>query len=176
MATTKLLWNTTWRGGAWGLLGGTTLGTAYGAIFANGLFLFGLAHAPFNLQLDDIPRAFAAILILARIGAVMGALFGVPVGTAVGLLNGLLVGLITRVFFFPLRDARTYRRVIAMASAAFTGVASWLGFFAIMLFYANREKANIGVLAVSVLIPALIAGVGAGLLSRMLSRWYEQHA
>jgi hypothetical protein len=159
-----------------GLLGGTMLGTAYGAVFANALFLFGLAaQSPFNLQLDDSPRAFVAIAILALIGAVMGALFGVPTGFVVGVLNGLLIGIATRAFFFPLRDARTYRRVIAAASASFTGIASWFGFLAIMLFYANREKANVPMLAVIVLIPALIAGVGAGLLSRMFSRWHEQH-
>ncbi len=176
MTTGRLLWGMTWRGGAWGLLGGTMLGTAYGAVLANALFLSGLAQAPFNPQLDDIPRALVAIVILALIGAVMGALFGVPTGLLVGSLNGLLVGILTRAFFFPRRDARTYRRVIATASALFTAIASWLGFLAIMLFYANREKANVPILAVGVLIPALIAGVGAGFLSRIISHWYEQHA
>ncbi|MCI0475567.1 MAG: hypothetical protein L0Y55_04920 [Anaerolineales bacterium] len=176
MSTIKLLWNTTWRGGAWGLLGGTMLGTAYGAIFANALFLFGLAQAPFDLRGDDIPRAFAAILVLALIGAVMGALFGVPTGFVVGALNGLLIGIITRAFFFPLRDARTYRRVIAVVSALFTVIASWLGFLVIMLFYANREKANVEVLAVGVLIPALIAGIVAALISRVIAWWYEKES
>ena len=176
MTTARLLWGMTWRGGAWGLLGGTMLGTAYGAIFANVLFLFGLAaQAPFNLQLDDIPRALVATLVLALIGAIMGALFGVPTGFAVGALNGLLIGIITRVLFFPRRDARTYHRVIATASALFTAIASWLGFLAIMLFYANREKANVGTLAVGVLIPALIAGVSAGFMSRMITHWYESN-
>lgn len=170
MSTIKLFWNTTWRGGAWGLLAGTMLGTAYGAIFANALFLFGLAQAPLDLRADDIPRALGAILVLALIGAVMGALFGVPTGLIVGSLNGLLVGVLTRAFFFPPRDARTYRRVIALASALFTVIASWLGFLAIMLFYANREKANVPMLAVIVLIPALIAGIAAALISRVIAR------
>jgi hypothetical protein len=174
MSTITLLWNTTWRGGALGLLAGTMLGTTYGAIFANALFLFGLAQTPFDLRADDIPRALGAIVILALIGAVMGALFGVPTGLLVGSLNGLLVGLITRAFFFPPRDARTYRRVIAMTSALFTAIASWVGFLAIMLFYANREKANVPMLAVIAVIPALIAGIAAAFISRVIARGYEK--
>lgn len=175
MTTVKLLFGTTWRGAAWGLLGGTMLGTAYGAIFANVLFAFGLAaQAPFEIKLDDIPRAIAGVLILALIGSVMGALFGVPTGFIVGLLDGLLVGIVTRLFFFPLRDAKTYRRVIAIVCAVFTTMASWLGFFAIMLFYANREKANVPALALAVTLPALIAGIASAFISRVIARWYVE--
>ncbi|MBI5302584.1 MAG: hypothetical protein HY868_10635 [Chloroflexi bacterium] len=177
MTTIKLLFGTTWRGGAWGLLGGTMLGTAYGAIFANVLFAFGLAaQAPFDLQRDDIPRAIVAVLVLALIGSVMGALFGVPTGLVVGLLDGLLIGIVTRVFFFPLKDAKTYRRVIAITCAVFTTIAAWLGFFAIMLFYADRDKANVGTLALAVTLPALIAGVASAFISRVIARWYEQES
>ena len=177
MTTARLLWGITWRGGACRLLAGTMLGTAYGAISANVLFLPGLeAQAPFNPQRDDIPRAIIVTLFLAVVGAITGALFGVPTGFVVGLSNGLLIGIPTRAFFFTRRDARAYHRVIAAASALFTGIAAWLGFLAIMLFYANREKANVGALAVIVLIPALIAGVGAGFLSQVITRRYEQHA
>lgn len=173
MSTRKLLWGMTWRGGALGLLGGTMLGTAYGAIFANALLLARLAQEWQTLSAENFVPGLAAVLLLALIGAVMGALFGVPTGLLVGALNGLLVGVLTRAFFFPPRDARTYRRVIALASALFTGIASWIGFLAIMLFYANREKADVPMLAVIVLIPALIAGVAAAFISRVIARWYE---
>jgi hypothetical protein len=149
----------------------------YGAIFANVMFFSGLfAEIPIAFESSDALRVGIVVPFLALIGAVMGALFGVPTGFAVGAMNGLLIGIITRAFFFSLRNARTYRRVIAVVSALFTSIASWLGFLAIMLFYANRDKANVGVLAVGVLIPALIAGVGAGLISRVIARWYEQYA
>jgi hypothetical protein len=177
MTTPKLLWGTPWRGGAWGLLAGTMLGVAYGAVFANVLFFSGLfAQMPTAFESSDALRVGVVIPFLALIGAVMGALFGVPTGLFVGLLNGLLVGILTRAFFFPPRDARAYRRMIATASALFTSIASWLGFLAIMLSYANRDKANVPLLAAIVLIPALIAGVSAGLLSRILSRWYEKES
>ena len=175
--TGKLILGMLWRGGAFGLLAGTMLGTAYGALFANILLFFGmLTQSSAEFQSDDIPRAIIAVLFLALIGAVMGALFGVPTGFAVGLLNGLLIGGITRVFFFPLHDARTYRRVIALISAVFTAIASWLGFFAIMFFYANREKANVPVLAAIVIIPALIAGIAAAFISQIGVRWYERES
>jgi len=177
MTTARWLWGMTWRGGAWGLLAGTMLGTAYGAVFANGLFFFGLlSQAPAEFHGEDVPRAIVAVLLLALIGSVMGALFGVPTGFVVGLLNGLLLGIVTRAFFYPLRDARTYRRVIALISVGFTAIASWLGFFAIMLFYANTEKANVPVLAIGVIIPALIAGIAAGFISQMGARWYERES
>ncbi len=146
-----------------------------GAVFANGLFFFSLlSQAPAEFHVEDAPRAIVAVLLLALIGSVMGALFGVPTGFIVGLLNGLLLGIATRTFFYPLRDAQTYRRVIGLISVGFTTVASWLGFFAIMLFDANTEKANVPVLAMGVLIPALIAGIAAVFLSRVIARWYKR--
>lgn len=177
MTTARLLWGMTWRGGALGLLAGTMLGTAYGAVFANSLFFFGLlAQAPAEFQSGDAPRAIFAVLFLALIGSVMGALFGVPTGFIAGLLNGLLIGLMTRIFFYPLRGAKTYRRMMALTSGVFTALASWLGFFATMLFYANIEKANVPVLAALVVIPALIAGIAAAFISQMGARWYEKES
>lgn len=172
--TGKIIFGMTWRGAAWGLLGGTMLGTAYGAIFANALLVFGLAQTTSPIEASDLPRALVGVLVLALIGSVMGALFGVPTGAIVGMLDGLLVGIITRVFFFPLREAKNYRRVTAMVSVMFTGIASWLCFFAIMLFYANREKANVGALAIAVTLPALIAGGASAFISRAIAGWYER--
>lgn len=175
MTTFKLLWSTTWRGGAWGLLAGTMLGTFYGAMFANSLFFFGLlAQAPGEFRRDNVSSALFAVLLLALIGGITGGIFGIPTGFVVGGLNGLLLGIITRAFFIPLRDAKTYRRVIMLTSAVFTAIASWLGFFTIMLFYANTEQANVPVLAALVVVPALLAGVAAAFISQIGARWYEK--
>ena len=92
----------------------------------------------------------------------------------VGIANGLLLGVMTRAFFYPLKNAQQYRRVVAGVSAIFTGVLAWLCFFSIMLFYANRAAADVAALAVIVAIPALIAGVGAGLTSRLIAQWYSK--
>ncbi|MBI5650114.1 MAG: hypothetical protein HZC40_06675 [Chloroflexi bacterium] len=174
MTTLKLLLGTTWRGGVFGLIAGTLGGATYGAIFANAIFLFRLAQEWSTLGAENFIPGIAVVLILAFIGSIMGALFGVPTGFIVGLLNGLLVGIVTRVFFFPLRDAKTFRRVIAMVSALFTGIASWFCFFAIILFYSNRDKADVPMLALIVTLPALIAGVASALISRAIAGWYEK--
>jgi eukaryotic-like serine/threonine-protein kinase len=175
VTTIKLLWGTTWRGGALGLLVGTLGGAAYGALFANGLLAWGLLAQPRALELKDLPAGIGAVVFLALIGAVIGALFGVPTGIVVGSANGLFLGILTRAFFYPLKNARVYRRTTAVVSALFTGVAAWLCFIAIMLFYADRNAANIGMLIGIVTLPALIAGVGAGLLSQLITRWYESN-
>lgn len=174
MTTTRLLFGTTWRGAAWGLLVGTFGGSAFGALFGNALvFGVGLLRQPADLSLSDIPTAIAAVGVLALIGSVMGALFGVPTGFVVGLLNGLLVGIVTRVLFFPLKNVRVYRIVIALMSMVFTMLTSWVGFMLIWILYANEDKANMAGLAVMSVLPALIAGVGAGLISQIGARWYE---
>ncbi len=172
MTTIKLLWGTTWRGGALGLLVGTLGGAAYGALFANGLLAWGLLAQPRALELKDLPAGIGAVVFLALIGAVVGALFGVPTGIVVGIANGLFLGILTRVFFYPPKNARAYRWTVAIVSTLFTAFTAWICFIGIILFYANRNAANFGVLIGIVTLPALIAGVGAGLLSRLITRWY----
>lgn len=177
MTTINLLFGTTWRGAAWGLLVGTFGGSAFGALFGNVLvFGVGLMRQPADLGLSDIPTAIAAVGVLALIGSVMGALFGVPTGFVVGLLNGLLVGIVTRIFFFPLKNVRAYRIVIALVSLIFTTLASWVGFMLIMILYAKQDKANFTGLGIFVALPALIAGIGAGLICQIGARWYEKES
>jgi len=129
---------------------------------------------PVAFESSDALRVGVAIPFLALIGAIMGGVFGIPTGAVVGVLNGLLLGIVTRAFFYPLRDVRTYRRVIAVTSAVCTTIASWLSFFAIMLLYVNEAKANLGGLAIFVVIPALIAGIAAAFISQIGARWYER--
>lgn len=177
MTTARLLWGMTWRGGALGLFAGTMLGTTYGALFANALLLVGLdRNGLFVLTPNQISGGLAAILVMALIGMVMGGLFGVPTGFIVGLLNGLFVGLITRLFFYPLQNARLYRWTIGIVSGLFVVLASLGGFLAIALFYANASRANVPVIAALLVIPALIAGIAAVFLSRVITRWYEKES
>jgi hypothetical protein len=177
MTVVKIMLGTTWRGAGLGLLAGALGGASYGAIFANVLFAFGImSQAPFEVKPQDVVGALAAVVIFGLIGSVMGALFGVPSGLVVGVTGGLLVGVLTRVFFYPLKNARQYRWVIAGTSGAFTGIVAWFCFFSIMLFYANKNAANVGGLAIIVIIPALIAGLGAGLMSRLIANWYESES
>lgn len=176
MTTLKLLLGTTWRGGAWGLLAGTFVGATFGALFANGLFLFGLAFEADKLTSKDMPASIVAILFLALIGAVVGALFGVPTGFVVGSMDGLLIGVLTRVLFYPLKNVRAYRWTIALVSALFTSIVSWVCFLGIALFYSNRNSANVGVLMLVFILPALVSGIAAGFISRLITHWYEKES
>lgn len=173
--TGKIIFGMGWRGVAWGLLGGTLLGAAYGAIFANAMFFIGLTtQAPAPPELKDALSAIAAVVVLALVGSVMGAMFGIPVGALVGLLDGLLMGIITRLFFFPLRDAKIYRRVMAWVCFVVTASASWGGFMLIWIFLSNQGRANFTVFSLISAIPALIAGVASVFISRLIAGWYER--
>lgn len=177
MKTSRLLFNATWRGSAWGLLVGTFVGATFGALFGN-VLVFGvelLKQRP-DPGLNDLPALIGAVALIALIGSVIGALFGVPTGFVVGVANGLLLGIVSRVFFYPLTDVRGYRWVIALISMAFTTLASWVGFMLIMLLYANQNKADFVGIAIFLIIPALIAGIIAGAVSQIGARWYEKES
>lgn len=177
MPTLSLIWNALWRGGAWGLLTGTLLGSVYGAIFGTVVYLFVvIAQDPARIPLDNLPRALLGMRLLPVIGSVVGALFGVPTGLIVGLIGGLLIGVLTRAFFYPLHDAARHRRATVIVSGIFTAAASWLCFVGIMVFYANRARANIPVLMLLVTIPALIAGAAGWLVAWHITRSYEHSA
>ncbi len=138
MMALRLVWGTTWRGGAWGLLVGTFAGATFGVLLAYVLEIGGgLLAQREPISLSDIPTLIAALAIFGILGAFMGALFGVPTGFVVGVANGLLLGIVSRIFFFPLTDIRGYRWVIGLISMAFTTLASWVGFMLIMFLYAN---------------------------------------
>jgi len=174
MKTARLLFGTIWRGAALGLLVGTFGGSAFGALFANGLFAFNMVLQADKISAQDAPAGIVAILFLALIGAVVGALFGVPTGFVVGIMDGLLIGVLTRVLFYPLKNVRVYRWTIAVVSAVFTSMVAWVCFLGIALFYSNRNSANVGALMLVFILPALIAGIVAGFISRLLTRWYEK--
>jgi len=177
MSTLKLLFNTVWRGGAWGLLMGSILSMSYGALFANILLFGGLILQPWTeFKPGDIPATIFAVLFFGLIGMIMGGIFGIPTGFAVGVMNGLLFGILTRLFFYPLHDVRIYHRVMALASGLFTAIASWFGFILIWLLYANDQKDTLGAGIVMVTIPAIIAGIAAAFMSRLGTRWYEKES
>ena len=175
MNTIKLIWNTTWRGGAWGLLAGASLSMAYGATFANLLVFGGMITQPLGeFQPGDIPAVIFVIFFMAFIGTIMGGIFGIPTGFTVGAMNGFLFGIITRLFFYPPRNLRVYHAVMALSSGLFTAIASWVGFILIWQLYMNEEKGDLGAGVVMVTIPAIIAGIAAAFMSRLGYKWYEK--
>lgn len=177
MTTPRLLWGMTWRGTIWGLLAGTVLGIIYGAIFVEILLLVAYDKQGLYVQTpNQISGGIAAMLFIALIGAIAGGIFGAPTGLGVGWLDGLLVGILTRMFFLPLRNTRVYRWTIAIISAIFTAITAWACFIGILILY-EPTRASVSVpLILIVAVPAPIAGIAAGFISRLITRWYERES
>jgi eukaryotic-like serine/threonine-protein kinase len=175
VTTFKLLWGSTWRGGTWGIALGALLGMIYGALFMVALFFAAMSNqtnaAP---QSADAPRGLIAILFLMFIGSIMGALFGMPTGVFIGLIDGLVLGVLTRVFFYPIRDALRFRRVLAIVSALISIVGSWTCFALILLLFAQQHSVSVTTMVVVGAIPALIAGAGGVFVSRRIVEWYSK--
>jgi hypothetical protein len=177
MPTIKLLWGTTWRGGAWGTALGALLGALYGTLFLVALFLFAMStQSGAPSQAEDAPRGLVAVLFLMLIGSGVGSIFGIPTGILVGFIDGLLIGILTRAFFYPLRNAQRYRRVIGIVSALFSAMGSWIGFALIMLLYAREHSLSVMTMAVVGAVPALIAGLGGVFISNRIAHWYESES
>src|ERR671932_2480421 len=98
VTTIQLLWNAVWRSTAMGALAGA----AYGGIYGTPM--------------------------LPVVGTYYGLLFGGLLGVSLGLGNGLLVGLLTRLYFFPLTNARRHRRIVGMVSTLLCTAAGSIGF------------------------------------------------
>lgn len=96
---------------------GAAIGFAVQALFGAVLAAFAVAAAVTNRGTDLFSPGTAiavlgGIFMLWLIGAVAGGIFSIPAGIVVGVSGGILLSLITRIFFYPLKDARRYRILI----------------------------------------------------------------
>lgn len=175
MTMQRLLWGMMWRSGAWGLLAGTILGAAYGILFSSILNLVGI-HRGNLFILTPTQVGWHFIMLVMFIGAILGILFGAPTGIIVGISNGVVLAVLMRLFFYPYKNSRAYHWIVFGVNIVFSIITSWLFLITIAYFWINRYINIFPQLAVLVLIPALIAGVSAGLLSRRITRWYEKQS
>ncbi|WP_145837602.1 serine/threonine protein kinase, partial [Dulcicalothrix desertica] len=138
--STQLFWETVWRSVVYG--GGMVTLTAglYTTIWAPG------------------------------IGTIFGGYVGALLGIPLGIVNGILIALITRLFFFPLKNAYLYRRVVNMTSAIFS-TASALYYFKALLY--NHANVNIQELLFLTVAPSLITALCMGVASRSIVNFYE---
>lgn len=143
VTTIQLLWNAVWRSTAMGALAGS----AYGGIYGTAIY--------------------------PGIGTYFGAHFGGFLGVSLGLGNGLLVGLLTRLYFFPLTNARRHRRIVGMVSILYCTAAGSMG-FALLSYKSFLSRTGAVLMFIGIPIPALIAGLAMGLISQRIARWYEQ--
>lgn len=173
MPTSKLFWNITARA----TLGGIVIALAVQAIFGAVLAVFGVGAAISNRGPELLAPATAlaallGILFLGFVGAIAGGIFSIPAGIFVGATGGILMSVITRIFFYPLKNAPRYRLVIGMVMAVYALVVSWLCFMAIYLLYARDNTIQSSLVPWLAFIPASIAGGLGYFVSGWIGKWY----
>jgi hypothetical protein len=156
---------------------GVVIALVVQAIFGALLAAFAVAAAVTNRGTELLAPTNAipvilGIFMLWLIGAVAGGLFSVPAGMVVGVTGGLLMSLISRIFFYPLKDARRYRVVMGVLMGAYALVVSWLCFMAVYLLFARDNELQSPLVPWLTLLPALIAGGLGYFVSGWIAQWY----
>ncbi|MEH2180118.1 serine/threonine protein kinase [Nostoc sp.] len=137
-----LLWNAIWR-----------------STFTGGLVVAGSA-------------AIYGTVMIPGYGSIAGLQFGASIGFPIALINGFLVSMITRLFFFPLKNAHLHRRTIGFISTTFGMAAALFGFS--LLFHGSfSDWSNVTSLFL-VIAPSVITGLGMGVASKFIAQWYEK--
>lgn len=106
-----LLWNAIWR-----------------STFTGGLVVAGCA-------------AIYSTVVFPGFGSIAGLQFGALIGFSIAFVNGFLVSIITRLFFFPLKNAHLHRRIIGIISTTFGMAAALFGFM--LLFHGSFSDGSI---------------------------------
>lgn len=173
MSTPKLFFHITGRAAA----GGIVIALTVQAIFGLALAAVAMAAALTNrgaelLEPTNAVPAILGILFLWLVGAIAGGLFSIPAGIFVGVSGGLLMSVLTRIFFYPLKNARRYRIVMGILMGAYAFVVSWVCFMAVYLLFARDNTIQAPEVPWIALIPALIAGVLGYFVSGFIAKWY----
>ncbi|MBD2777114.1 serine/threonine protein kinase [Iningainema tapete] len=101
------------------------------------------------------------------LGAYVGALIGIPLAFA----NGFLVGIITRLFFYPLKNANLHRRTVSTISTIL-GTAVALMYFKSFYYYSSDNVIVTNLFWV--IAPSIITGLSMGEASKSIAKWYER--
>ncbi len=140
VTTLGLLWHSLWRS----TLIGSAAVTAYAALYSTFIF--------------------------PGIGTIMGSYIGAILGVPLGFANGILIGLVTRLFFFPLTNAKLHRLVVSTLSTVLcTSVA--------IIYFDNLKFGGMQAFPMYlfwVAAPSIIAGMSMGASSKAIARWYER--
>ena len=159
LTTLGLLWHVGWRSLVMGGLAGAVYGGIYGGV--NGLAL-------------GVSSGLMSSLNLTLVAILFGAGYGSTVGLWVGAVNTLVVGLLTRRFFFPLKNARRYRRVLRLSTTAVGTLSGIIGFFVPTFFLLSANSASHITLGLFFnVVPAIVLGLSMGAISKPIARWYE---
>lgn len=173
MSTSKLFLNITGRA----TLCGAVIAVAVQALFGALLAAFAAAAAVSNrgtelFSPETAIAVLAGILFLWLVGAIAGGIFSIPAGILVGVSGGILMSILTRIFFYPLKNARRYRVVVGILMGAYAFVVSWLSFMAVYLLFARDNEMQSPEIPWLAMLPALIAGGLGYFVSGWIARWY----
>ncbi len=173
MSTSKLFLNITGRAA----IGGIVIALAVQALFGALLAAIGVAAAVTNrgtdlFELRNAIAVSAGIFVMWLIGAIAVGIFSIPAGIAVGMSGGIAMSIITRIFFYPPKNARRYRIVIGILMGVYALLVSWICFMAVYLLYAKDNAVQSPLVPWIALIPALIAGVLGYFVSGFIANWY----
>ncbi|MEH2464714.1 MAG: serine/threonine-protein kinase [Nostoc sp.] len=137
-----LLWNAIWR-----------------STFTGGLVVAGCA-------------AIYSTVVIPVGGSMIGLLYGALIGFPIAFVNGFLVSIITRLFFFPLKNAYLHRRTISIISTTFGMAAALFGFR--LLFHGSFLDGSIVTSLFFMIAPSVITGLSMGAASKSIAQWYEK--
>ncbi|AFZ02771.1 serine/threonine protein kinase [Calothrix sp. PCC 6303] len=113
-------------------------------------------------------------VVIPLAGTVIGGMFGAMLGFPLGLGNGILVGLITRLFFYPLKNARRHRLLVSMTSTIIgtaVGIIYFAQFSGVLLGGTNSTLQSLLFYAIA---PSIITGLSMGAVSKSFAQWYER--
>jgi eukaryotic-like serine/threonine-protein kinase len=118
-------------------------------------------------------------IIIPGIGTLFGGMIGAMIGFPLGLGNGLLIALITRLFFYPLKNAALHQRVINLISI-FTSTAVGAICFGMLglgtLGSTNMLSQSLQHLFFFAIAPPIITGLSMGAVSKSFAQWYEERS
>jgi eukaryotic-like serine/threonine-protein kinase len=103
-------------------------------------------------------------------GTIMGAYIGGFIGFPIAIGNGFFVAIVTRLFFFPLKNAYLHRRTMTTISTLLcTAVA-------IVAFNIFLGISGVGILEKLFwqIAPSVITGLSMGAASKSIAGWYER--
>jgi eukaryotic-like serine/threonine-protein kinase len=142
VSTVNLLWNSVWRS----TILGTVILTSYAALYGT--------------------------LIAPGLGTIFAAILAGVLGPPLGLVNGILIGFITRLFFFPLTNAKLHRQVVITVSIIISTPVSLAYFYTIKPGF--LEEGSYPGYLLWIIGPVVIAGLSMGLSSKQIAQWYER--
>lgn len=157
MTMGKLLWGMTWRAVVWNIILGIAL-----AIL---IILFALI---LTVIVPEAPQATPSIgepeFAILIVGMAL-PLLGIFEGFWVGFFSGIFLAILSRMFFFPLKNAQRFFEVARMSNALFGAVV-----FVIATSMLSTEVST------DFFIAAIIVGCGIWLITLPIVNWYERES